>query len=124
MKTIHLPLRAAAAVLLIAVIASALASCGRASKSLTPDITGQPTTWTNTISHIFADRSEGTSPTGCSSCHHAGTGIPDWTSYDLVVTDTTNIVTRLSNPTDTMRSFLKPGEADVVIAWVHAGVPK
>jgi len=124
MNPIRLHIRALAAALFTATVALALASCGRTAKSLTPDITGQPVTWTNTISHLFADRSEGTSPTGCSSCHHAGTGIPDWTSYDLVVTDTTAIVGRLSNPTDTMRGFLKPGEAETIIGWVHAGVPK
>ncbi len=122
MHPLRLPLRALAASLAIAAAAFAVASCGRTTRSFTPAVTG-PVTWTNTVSHLLADRSEGTAPTGCTSCHHAGTGIPDWSNYNTVVADSSIIRSRLSTPGDTMRGFLKPGEPEIVIAWIDAGAP-
>ncbi len=123
MHTNRLPIRALAATLLVTAAVLALASCGRSTRSFTPAVTG-PVTWTNTVSHLLADRSEGTTPTGCTSCHHAGTGIPDWSNYDTVVADSSAIRYRLSTPGDTMRGFLKPGEPDVVVGWIDAGAPR
>jgi len=100
-----------------------VAACGRENKVLSPVATG-PVTWTNTISHLLADRSEGTKPTGCTSCHHAGTGIPDWSDYGTVVTDSSLIRARLSNPGDTMYGFLNPPEQQTVVDWIDAGAPK
>jgi len=120
MNPLRLPPRLLAAALLAAL--AGVPACGRVTRSFTPAVTG-PVTWTNTVSHLFADRSEGTEPTGCTSCHHAGTGIPDWTSYTTVVADSGAIVARLSTPGDTMRGFLKPGEPEVIVGWIHARAP-
>ena len=101
----------------------AAAGCSRTTRMLTPQVSG-PVTWNNTVSHLFADRSEGTKPTGCTSCHHAGTTIPDWTSYANVVAESTAIRIRLNTPGDAMRGFLQPGEPEVVTAWLGAGAPE
>lgn len=101
----------------------ALGACGRANNITVPVASG-PVTWDNTIRHLLADRSSGTKPTGCTSCHHAGTGIPDWGDYDTVVGYKTNIYTRLS-PGGNMRQFLADAsEAQVVLDWINAGTPR
>ena len=123
MHAIPIHPRRMAAVLLVLAVAFSLAACGRQNKIVNPVITG-PVTWTNTIRHVLTDRSEGTAPTGCTSCHHPGTGIPDWSDYDTVVLYKSNIRGRLNTPGDTMRGFLKPGEPAIVIAWIDAGTPR
>jgi len=122
MKANWSPGRFAALAIAVAAL-TGLAACGRESKVLSPPVSG-PVTWTNTISHLLADRSVGTKPTGCTSCHHAGTGIPDWSDYDTVVANAATIKTRLSNPGDTMYGFLNPPEQQTVIDWIDAGTPK
>ncbi len=111
-----------AGLVLAASVLLALGACGRENKILVPAVSG-PVTWTNTIRHLLADRSSGTKPTGCTSCHHAGTGIPDWSNYQTVVGDKANIRTRLSVGGN-MRQFLDPGEPEIVIAWIDAGTPE
>jgi hypothetical protein len=112
------------AVALAAMLAYGLAACGRTTKSFTP-APEATVTWTGTISHLFADRSVGTKPTGCTSCHHAGTTLPDWTDYDTVVSYSSEITTKLGTTVDgTMRQFTGPGEADVILNWIAAGAPK
>jgi len=111
-----------AGLVMAAAVLLALGACGRESKILVPAATG-PVTWTNTIRHLLADRSSGTQPTGCTSCHHAGTGIPDWSSYQTVVSYQSSIKTRLSVGGN-MRQFLDPGEPDIVISWINAGLPE
>lgn len=106
-----------------ALLATSLAACSRADKMLTPVVT-PPVTWTNTTSHLFADRSVGTKPTGCTSCHHAGTTLWDYTSYDSVYVHRDDVRARLANPDDTMRQFTGPGEADVIVNWIDAGAPR
>ena len=123
MKPIHPAVRGLAGVAYVALLACALASCGRTSKSLTP-ASESSVTWTGTVSHLFADRSVGTKPTGCTSCHHPGTTLPDYTNYDSVYVLRTEIHDRLANPTDTMRQFTGPGEADIIVNWINAGAPK
>jgi hypothetical protein len=107
---------------LVAAVALSLAACGRADNVVVPAATG-PVGWDNTIRHLLADRSRGTAPTGCTSCHHAGTGIPDWSDYDTVVTyaPTIRAYIDVGGP---MRQFLDPGEPEVVIAWIDAGTPR
>jgi hypothetical protein len=122
MKTHALPLRRFAALLIVTAAAAALASCGRTVNRLTPPVTGAAT-WNNTISHMLADRSEGTQPTGCTSCHHAGTNLPDWTDYQTVV-DYAPIIRNQLQPAGAMRQFLKPGEPEVVIGWIDSGLPR
>ena len=111
-----------AAVAMLLVVAVSLAACSRENKIVNPVVTG-PVTWTNTVRHMVADRSEGTAPTGCTSCHHAGTTLPDWTLYANVVGDTTSIRAKV-DVGGTMRQFLKPGEPEVIIAWIDAGAPE
>ena len=114
------PVRRLAAALVLIALAGVLAACSRKSNILTP-VVSPPFTWRNGIQHLMADRSEGTAPTGCTSCHHTGTGIPDWSDYATVVGDSGQVVNRLT--AGTMRSFLKPGEPETVIQWIHDGAP-
>lgn len=114
--------RRLAAVALVLAAALGVVSCGREVNRLTPPPTGTAT-WDNTISHLLADRSEGTQPTGCTSCHHAGTNLPDWSDYDTVVGYSSILRSELDT-FGTMRQFLKDGEADVVIGWIDAGMPR
>ena len=72
-RTPNRPLRFAVFALVLAVAAS-LAACGKDDKVVNPAPTGA-ITWNNSIRHLIADRSEGTAPTGCTSCHHTGTTI-------------------------------------------------
>jgi hypothetical protein len=111
-----------AGLVLVAAIAFALGACGRADNIVVPEVSG-PTGWDNTIRHLLADRSSGTKPTGCTSCHHAGTGIPDWSDYNTVVNDKANIRARL-DVNGNMRQFLDPGEPEIVIAWIDANTPR
>ena len=111
-----------AAVAMILVVAVSLAACSRENKIVNPVVTG-PVTWTNTVRHLVADRSEGTAPTGCTSCHHAGTTLPDWTLYANVAADLPSIRGKI-DVGGTMRQFLKPGEPEVIIAWIDAGAPE
>ena len=111
-----------AGLLLVAAVALSLAACGRSKDIVVPLPTG-PVGWDNTIQHLLADRSRGTAPTGCTSCHHAGTGIPDWSDYDTVVSRSADIRARL-DVNGNMRQFLDPGEPEVVIAWIDAGTPR
>ncbi len=122
MKTHALPLRRFAALLFVTAAAAALASCGRTVNRLTPPVTGAAT-WNNTINHMLADRSEGTQPTGCTSCHQAGTNLPDWTD-DQTVVDYAAIIRSQLQPAGAMRQFLKPGEPEVVIGWIDSGLPR
>jgi hypothetical protein len=115
------PRRVLAALAVVAV-AAGLAACSRKDKVFNPPVSG-PITWGNTVHHLLADRSEGTAPTGCTSCHHTGTGIPDWSSYATVYAYRLSIRSRLS-PGGTMRQFLKTGEPEVVIGWIDAGAPQ
>jgi hypothetical protein len=117
-----LELRHAVAALAVLVVIASLAACGRDDKVLNPPVTG-PVTWTNTVSHLLADRSEGTAPTGCTSCHHAGTGIPDWSNYATVFAFRSTIRARIQ-PGGIMDQFLKPGEHAIVIGWIDAGAPE
>jgi hypothetical protein len=111
------------AVLLLGAVAAVLAACSRENKIVNPVVSG-PATWNNTVHHLLADRSEGTAPTGCTSCHHAGTGIPDWSDYATVYAYRFNIRNRINTIGDPMRSFLKTGEHAVVTAWIDAGAPE
>jgi cytochrome c553 len=111
-----------AAMAIVLVVAVSLAACSRKNQIVNPIVTG-PVTWTNTVRHLVADRSEGTAPTGCTSCHHAGTTLPDWTLYANVAGDLPAIRTKISVG-GTMRQFLKPGEPEVIIAWIDAGAPE
>ncbi len=111
-----------AALGLLAGVALTLGACGR-ENNLTVPVPSGPVTWENTIRHLLADRSSGTKPTGCTSCHHAGTGIPDWSNYGTVYSDRVNIRGRLSSGGN-MRQFLDPGEPEIVIAWIDAGAPQ
>ena len=115
--------RRIAAAAIVTLLAFALAACGRSDNSLTPVVSG-PVTWTNTVSHMFADRSTGTRPTGCTSCHHAGTTLWDYTNYDSVYVHRAEIHDRLANPEDTMRQFTAAGEADLIVDWINAGAAK
>lgn len=116
-------LRRSAGTLLVTLsIALAAASCGREDKILNAPVTG-PVTYDNTVKHLIADRSEGTQPTGCTSCHHAGTTIPDWTDYGTVYANRANIRAYI-NTGGAMRQFLKAGEPEVIIAWIDAGAPE
>jgi hypothetical protein len=114
--------RRLAGLLLVAAVAFSLAACGRADNIVVPKVTG-PVGWDNTVRHLLADRSRGTAPTGCTSCHHAGTGIPDWSDYDTVVSEGPSIRSRL-DVNGNMRQFLDPGEPEIVIAWIDAGFPR
>jgi hypothetical protein len=115
------PRRVLAALALLAAC-WALAACSRKDRVFNPPVTGG-VTWNNTVHHLLADRSEGTAPTGCTSCHHAGTGIPDWSSYATVFANRATIRAYIS-PGGPMRQFLKPGEPETVIGWIDAGAPE
>lgn len=114
--------RRVAALSIVALVAASLGACSRENKIVNPVVTG-PVTWTNTVRHMVADRSEGTAPTGCTSCHHAGTTIPDWTQYANFYADraTVRAYIDVGGP---MRRFLLPGEPEVIIAWIDAGAPE
>ena len=114
--------RRLAGLALVASVGFALAACGRADNIVVPQTSG-PVGWDNTIRHLLADRSRGTAPTGCTSCHHAGTGIPDWSDYDTVVSYASTIKVYIG-PGGPMRQFLDPGEPEVVIDWIDAGTPR
>ncbi len=115
------PARRLAAALVLLALASLLAACSRKSNVLTPPITGTYT-WRNGVQHILADRSEGTQPTGCTSCHHAGTGIPDWSDYATVAAeDSATFRFKITNAP--MSLFLKTGEAQTLSDWKNAGAP-
>ncbi len=115
--------RLGAAVVIVAIVAG-LGACSRKDHVLNPPVTGA-VTWTNTVHHLLSDRSDGTAPTGCTSCHHAGTGIPDWSDYHTVDSLRFDIHARLdSTGGGNMRQFLKPGEATVVLQWIDAGSPQ
>lgn len=122
MRRIRLEPRHAVAALTVLAVAASLAACGRKDKVLNPPVTG-PVTWTNTVHHLLSDRSEGTAPTGCTSCHHAGTGIPDWSDYATVYAFRSTIRARIM-PGGIMNQFLKLGEHAVVIGWIDAGAPE
>lgn len=114
--------RRVAAVLLVLSVAIALASCSRKDKILDPVVTG-PVTWTNTIHHLISDRSQGETPTGCTSCHHAGTTLPNWSEY-TVVRDY-NLAYPGTMPyyiDNAMGQFLQPGEAQIIKDWIAAGM--
>ncbi len=115
------PLRLVTLVLCLAV-AAALGACSRENKILSPMVSG-PVTWENTVKHLIADRSEGTAPTGCTSCHHAGTTITDFSLYDNVSADRDTVKSIIS-PAGRMARFLQPGEAQVIMDWIDAGAPK
>lgn len=123
MNPTNAQMRRAIGAAIVVMLAFALAACSRTSKTLSPAVEANPT-WTGTVSHLFADRSSGTKPTGCTSCHHAGTTLPDWTDYDTVYAYRNNIYTRLSTSGDQMRGFAGPGEADLICNWILAGAPK
>jgi hypothetical protein len=114
--------RRLAALAIVLAVAVSLGACSRENNIVNPVVTG-PVTWTNTVSHMIADRSEGTAPTGCTSCHHEGTTIPDWTLYSNVYAYRANIraYVDVGGP---MRRFLKTGEPEVIIAWIDAGAPE
>jgi hypothetical protein len=97
-------------------------ACSRKDNILGPVVTG-PVTWDNTVRHLIADRSEGTAPTGCTSCHHAGTTIADWTLYANVADDRDSVRATIA-PGGRMRRFLKTGEAQVIMDWIDAGAPE
>lgn len=121
-SSIH-PRRVAAALLVLAV-AVTLASCSRKDRLLDPVVTGQAT-WNNTIYHLIADRSEGETPTGCTSCHHAGTTLPDWSKYTVVRDYNNNYPGTMPYYIDnSMGQFLKPGEATIIKNWISAGMPE
>jgi hypothetical protein len=112
------PLRLAAlAIVLVAAVS--LGACSRENKIVNPVVTG-PVTWENTVRHLIADRSEGTAPTGCTSCHHEGTTISDFTLYANVYGDRDSLRSIVS-PTGRMNRFLKPGEAQTIMDWIDAG---
>ena len=115
------PARRLAAALVLLALAAQLAACSRKNNILTPAITGTYT-WRNGIQHILADRSEGTKPTGCTSCHHAGTGIPDWSDYTAVAgEDSATFRYKITNLP--MSGFLKTGEAQILSDWKNASSP-
>lgn len=115
------PARRLAAALVLLALAGLLAACSRKTNLLTPAVL-PPYTWRNGVQHLLADRSEGTSPTGCTSCHHAGTGIPDWSDYSTVAAeDSAYFRSRIT--TLPMGGFLKPGEAQILSDWKNAGAP-
>ena len=116
-------LRTIAGALTLAALGLAMVACGREDKILTP-AAESTASWNGTISHLFADRSVGTRPTGCTSCHHPDTALPDFTNYDSVFVHRVEIHDRLADPNDTMRKFLASGEADVIVNWVAAGAPR
>lgn len=130
LKSLIHPRRVAALVLVLSVAVS-LASCGRKDNLVEPlfDVNALPTpvTWTNTIFHLIADRSEGETPTGCTSCHHAGTTLPDWSKY-TVVRDynlaNPGLMPFYINSNTLMGQFLKPGEATIINNWISAGMPE
>jgi len=99
--------RIAGAIITTAALTS-LAACGREKKILGPP-PGGTLTWTHVVSHLLADHSEGTQPIGCTSCHHAGTGIPDWSDYNTVVSDAPTMRLRLSVGGN-MRQFIRPAD--------------
>ena len=115
------PVRRLAAALVLLTLAGTLAACSRKSNILTPAVTS-PLTWRNGIQHLLADRSEGTAPTGCTSCHHAGTGIPDWSTYATVAAEDTSFFVYKLRYT-AMGTFLRPWERDTVINWIEGGEP-
>jgi hypothetical protein len=132
-RTPNRPLRFAVFALVLAVAAS-LAACGKDDKVVNPAPTGA-ITWNNSIRHLIADRSEGTAPTGCTSCHHTGTTITyfdggsatikeaDWTQYANVYADR-NTLRSYVGPGGPMRRFLRPNEPEVIIDWIDAGAPE
>ena len=111
-----------AAVAMVLVAAVSLAACSRKNNITNPIVSG-PVTWSNTVRHLLADRSEGTTPTGCTSCHHTGTTLPDWTQYSTVADNLPEIRAKI-DVGGTMRQFLKTGEPEVIIAWIDAGAPQ
>lgn len=123
MFTRHAFARRLAGLLVALAVLSGLSACSRKDKVLNPE-GGSTVTWTNTVRHLIADRSDGTRPTGCTSCHHADTGIPDWSDYATVRDDSTSIRLRLQGENDTMRGFLKPGEDTIITTWLAAGAPQ
>lgn len=124
------PRRVAAAVLVISVAVS-LVSCSRKDNlvepTFDPNALPTPVTWTNTISHLIADRSQGQTPTGCTSCHHAGTTIPDWSQFtnvrDYNLANPGTMPFYINNNT-LMGQFLQPGEATIITDWINAGMPE
>lgn len=117
--------RRLAGVSIVLVALSSLAACSRKDRVFNPQ-PGGGITWTNTIRHLIADRSEGTAPTGCTGCHHKDTTIPDFTNYQVVVDYKANINYRLGlAPTDglSMSRFLKPGEPAIIINWLNSADP-
>ena len=112
------PLRLAALAIALAAAVS-LGACSRENRIVNPAVTG-PVTWDNTVRHLIADRSEGTAPTGCTSCHHAGTTLTDFTLYQTVYDDRDSLRT-LIGPAGRMARFLKPGEAQTIRDWIDAG---
>jgi len=124
MRSLLAPHRAAAFAL-ITVAAVSLAACSRENKIVNPVVTGR-VTWTNTVRHLFADRSEGTKPTGCTSCHHQGTTLEDLTLYANVSADLPAIQTKISpsGTTNTMNQFLAPDEVTTILNWIADGAPE
>lgn len=128
MNTSHPALRRMLAAALAGFIAcGGLAACSRTSKSFAPAAEAAPT-WSGTVSHLFADRSVGTKPNGCTSCHHAGTTLPDWTDYATVVANELSIRSCLGTAgngyTDgEMSQFTTPADAAVIVDWFDNGHP-
>lgn len=120
-RSLFRPRRLLAVILCLAPFAC-LTACSRKDHVFNPPVTGA-VTWTNTVHHLLSDRSQGTAPTGCTGCHHAGTGIPDWSSYSTVSSYLPTIRAYIS-PGGPMRQFLAPGEPEVVIGWIDAGAPQ
>ncbi len=122
--------RRVAAALLVLSVAISLASCSRKDNLVQPvfDANSLPTpvTWKNTIYHLISDRSLGETPTGCTSCHHAGTTLPDWSKYSVV--QAYNLSYPGSMPyyitSGGMAQFLNTGEAGIIIDWINAGMPE
>jgi len=121
--------RRVAAMLLVLSVAITLVSCGRKDNLVEPvfDVNALPTpvTWNNTVSHLIADRSQGETPTGCTSCHHAGTTLPDWSTYTNVRDYNLNAPGLMAAYIDgPMGQFLNPGEALIIKGWITAGMPE
>lgn len=82
-------------------------------------------TWNNTAAGLFQVHAVNSTQYGCvkSGCHDGNTsGVPNWGVYATVAADSTNLVTRLSAGGN-MRGYAGPGEADLIIAWLHNGAP-
>lgn len=109
--------------LLVAVgLFALLPGCSRKHKVLSPETVGR-VTWNNTIFGLMRDRSTQTATVGCMGCHNGGDpAIGDFTEYDIVVADSSLIVSRVGTGGN-MRGYLLAGEPETIIAWIHDGAP-